>query len=67
MTYLDGSLILCSEDRKVVMVGMSNGVLEYQETVDKSNVIVLSLLNKNQIIGGYVDGRLRIWKRERSG
>ncbi|CAD8156523.1 unnamed protein product [Paramecium octaurelia] len=65
---MDSSLLISTEDKKLIMLSISNEYkIEYQETFDKSYINNIILYNKNQLVTTQVDGRLRLWKRERQG
>ncbi|CAK71934.1 unnamed protein product (macronuclear) [Paramecium tetraurelia] len=65
---MDSSLLISTEDKKLIMLSIPNEYkIEYQETFDKSYINNIILYNKNQMLTTQVDGRLRLWKRERQG
>ncbi|CAD8062473.1 unnamed protein product [Paramecium primaurelia] len=65
---MESSLLISTEDKKLIMLSISNEYkIEYQETFDKSYINNIILYNKNQMLTTQVDGRLRLWKRERQG
>lgn len=61
------SLAVSSEDRKLQLVNLQNGSLEASEVVDKTYVSTLTKYLKDNIICGFPDGRLKVWRKERNG
>lgn len=59
-------MVTCSDDRKIHVVNMKNGALENSETVDRTFVISLVRVSKDSFAGGFPDGRVKIWKKEKS-
>lgn len=68
MITLDNNLymVTCSDDRKLNVVNLKTLALECSETVDRTFVISLAKFQKDSFAGGFPDGRVKIWKKEKS-
>ncbi|CAK61849.1 unnamed protein product (macronuclear) [Paramecium tetraurelia] len=65
--YVDGSLVTASDDRKIHLVNFQSSAQEYIESVDRTFVISLVAYNKDSFAAGFPDGRVKIYKREKTG
>ncbi|CAD8074053.1 unnamed protein product [Paramecium primaurelia] len=65
--YLDGSIVTSSEDRKIQLINFVSGALEHAEPVDRTFVISMVAYNKDQFAAGFPDGRVKTYKREKTG
>ncbi|CAD8207719.1 unnamed protein product [Paramecium pentaurelia] len=67
IVYVDGSIVTASEDRKIQLVNFVSGALEHVEPVDRTFVISLVTYNKDVFAAGFPDGRVKTYKREKTG
>ncbi|CAD8155673.1 unnamed protein product [Paramecium pentaurelia] len=65
--YVDGSIVTASEDRKIQLVNFVSSALEHVEPVDRTFVISLVTYNKDVFAAGFPDGRVKTYKREKTG
>ncbi|CAD8120985.1 unnamed protein product [Paramecium sonneborni] len=67
IVYVDGSIVTASEDRKIHLVNFVSSALEHIEPVDRTFVIALVTYNKDVFAAGFPDGRVKTYKREKTG
>jgi WD40 repeat protein len=57
------TLVTASDDRRIHVVTLNTGQLETSETVDRTFVNSLTKYQKDCFIGGFPDGRIKMWKK----
>lgn len=59
----NATLVSASDDRRIILTTVLNGLQEVSETVDKTFVNSLVKYQKDGFAGGFPDGRIKIWRK----